>query len=77
MTRLNALLSNSIAGELTTFGFAGGVGVLQWMELITPILGFVGVCLGIVAGIYTIIIRRKQLCTLNHSPDQKTNEHTP
>ena len=74
MTRLNAMLSNSVIGEFATFGFAGGAGVLSWMEAITPIIGFVGVILGCIAGFYTIIIRRKQLCNMNHSPDQDQNE---
>ena len=70
MTRFNALLSNSVVGEFATFGFAGGAGVLSWMEAITPIIGFVGVILGVIAGIYTIIIRRKQLDHLNKTDHQ-------
>jgi len=65
MTRFNALIANTVRGELSTFGLAAGSSYLAWAEAITPFLGFLGVLLGVVAGVYTIMIKRKQLQHLN------------
>ena len=74
MDRLNAALVKPL-GELTTFGLTLGTGALSWLEIITPILGFIGVLLGCIAGVYTIIIRRKQTALLNKQ-DHQYNELT-
>lgn len=44
------------------FGTVGGslAGLLTWIGVITPVLGCIAACLGVVAGIITVMIKLRE-----------------
>lgn len=60
MTRLDDFLLHRWIGEGLALSFAGS-GVLGVLEYITPILAFLGALLSVIAGIYTVRLKRAGL----------------
>lgn len=61
MTRLNDFLLHRWIGEGFSFGFAASSGILGVLEYLTPILAFLGALLSVIAGIYTVRLKRAGL----------------
>ena len=61
MTRLNDFLLHRYFGEAFAFSFGAGSGILGVLEYLTPILAFLGALLSVIAGIYTVRLKRAGL----------------
>ncbi len=54
-----------LISQKPVFGYlfaAGGFfsGLLTWLQILTPAIGFIGACLGALAGFYTLLIKVRE-----------------
>lgn len=73
MKETTIIIHNAIASFLSAkpqvgilTSFAGlGAAILSWLHILTIVLGFAGAVIGLIAGIYTFLIKRKEWKDLN------------